>query len=131
MVDTIEIAAPWSTVGALYRDIVDRLRSVEGVLLASGHSSHSYRSGTNLYMTFATQPANDDLVSGYDRCWQATMDATVANGAGISHHHGIGRVRRPWMAAELGDGGAAALWAIKDALDPNGIMNPGVLLPER
>ena len=59
------------------------------------------------------------------------MSATVANGAGISHHHGIGRVRKPWMAAELGPGGSAVLWAIKDALDPNGIMNPGVLLPER
>ena len=82
-------------------------------------------------MTFATQPDDDDLVSAYDKCWKATMDATVALGAGISHHHGIGRVRQPWMAEELGKGGSAVLWAIKDALDPNGIMNPGVLLPDR
>jgi alkyldihydroxyacetonephosphate synthase len=131
MVDTIEIAAPWSKVAQLYTDITERLRAIDGVLVASGHSSHSYRSGTNLYMTFATQPADDDLVSAYDRCWKATMDATISLGAGISHHHGIGRVRMPWMQQELGDGGTEALWAIKDALDPNGIMNPGVLLPER
>ena len=51
-----------------------------------------------------------------------------ANGT-IAHHHGIGRVRREWLARELGPGGLATLQRIKKALDPTGFMNPGVLLP--
>jgi alkyldihydroxyacetonephosphate synthase len=58
------------------------------------------------------------------------MRATLDGGGGISHHHGIGRIRREWLRAELGDGGLSLLRAIKTALDPTGFMNPGVLLPE-
>src|SRR5205807_6698 len=46
----------------------------------------------------------------------------------IAHHHGIGRLRTRWMERELG-GGLAVLRALKQALDPKGIMNPGVLIP--
>ncbi len=58
------------------------------------------------------------------------MGATVECGAGISHPHGIGRVRRPWMADEHGDAGVDVLRAVKAALDPDNLMNPGVLIPD-
>jgi alkyldihydroxyacetonephosphate synthase len=57
------------------------------------------------------------------------MDALVATGATVTHHHAIGRDHAPWMAAEVGETGLAALRALKDRLDPRGIMNPGKLLP--
>ena len=57
-----------------------------------------------------------------------TMEATLRFGGTIAHHHGIGRLRSAWMDAEHGEG-IAVLRAIKRALDPNGIMNPGALLP--
>jgi alkyldihydroxyacetonephosphate synthase len=56
------------------------------------------------------------------------MEATLRTHGTISHHHGIGRLRVPWMQRELGTG-LDVLRAIKRALDPNGIMNPGVLIP--
>jgi len=46
------------------------------------------------------------------------------------HHHGIGRVRRDWLETELGATGLDLLRKVKQALDPNGIMNPGVLIPD-
>ena len=58
------------------------------------------------------------------------MEATAAGGGGVSHHHGIGRVRRNYLRYDLGDAGIEALRAIKRALDPTGFMNPGVLLPD-
>jgi alkyldihydroxyacetonephosphate synthase len=58
------------------------------------------------------------------------MEATLRLGGTITHHHGIGRLRRRWMTAEHGDEGIAVLRAMKKALDPKGILNPGVLLPE-
>jgi alkyldihydroxyacetonephosphate synthase len=57
------------------------------------------------------------------------MLATVATGAGIAHHLGIGRVRRDVLEHEIGATGVLVLRAIKRALDPDGLFNPGVLLP--
>ena len=48
---------------------------------------------------------------------------------GIAHHHGIGRVRRERLPDEIGDTGVELLRSIKRALDPDNLLNPGVLLP--
>ena len=126
--DTIEVAAAWDQAPRVYEDAITALRQVPNLLLASGHSSHSYPQGTCLYITLAIHPG--DLADGpelYEQCWDATMRATLAAGGTISHHHGIGRVRRRWLAEELGSA-YGLLRALKDALDPHGIMNPGVLV---
>jgi alkyldihydroxyacetonephosphate synthase len=57
------------------------------------------------------------------------MDAIVAHGGTITHHHAVGRDHTPWMAAEVGELGVETLRAVKERLDPAGIMNPGKLLP--
>ena len=130
VVDTIEVAATWSRVGALYDGVVGALSRVPGVLAATAHSSHSYRSGTCLYFSFAAKPEDrSQLRTTYTACWRAAMEATLAAGGGIAHHHGIGRVRRPWLAAEIGDAGVALLRAVKHALDPDALLNPGNLIP--
>ncbi len=129
VVDTIEVGAPWSNLATLYHRVVDAMRAVPGVIAATAHSSHAYRSGANLYFSFAAKiDSTDEALATYDACWKAAMDATVAAGAGIAHHHGVGRVRMPWMADELGAGGMSMLRAVKSALDPHNLMNPGVLL---
>ncbi len=51
-------------------------------------------------------------------------------GGVISHHHGIGRVRRQWMADEVRDTGVALLKNLKKIPDPHNIFNPGVLIPD-
>ena len=131
VLDTIEVGATWSRVGEVYRRVTESLREVAGILVASGHSSHSYRSGTNLYFTFAARPAERArMAETYRECWRRTMEATLAAGGGIAHHHGIGRVRRAALAGEIGAGGVALLRALKRALDPDGLLNPGVLLPD-
>jgi alkyldihydroxyacetonephosphate synthase len=130
IVDTIEVAATWSRAGALYDGVVAALSRIPGVLSATAHSSHSYRSGTCLYFSFAAKP--DDparLRATYEACWRAAMEATLAAGGGIAHHHGIGRVRRPWLEAEIGATGVTVLRAVKHALDPAGLLNPGNLIP--
>ena len=48
----------------------------------------------------------------------------------MAHHHGVGIIRVPWMEREHGEG-LRVLRAIKDALDPAGVLNPGKLLASR
>lgn len=128
MVDTIEIAATWDRIAALYDRVVGALRARPGMLGASAHSSHSYPQGTNLYVTFGVKPEDArDAEAAYLGAWGAVMEATLASGGTIAHHHGIGRLRTPWLARELG-AAYPVLEAVKRALDPAGVMNPGVLL---
>ncbi len=130
ILDTIEVACTWGRVGELYERVTRSLSEVPGALAATAHSSHSYRSGTNLYFTCAARPEDrGQMASTYGECWRRTMQAALAVGAGISHHHGIGRVRSPYLVGEIGEAGVATLRAIKRALDPDGLLNPGVLLP--
>lgn len=131
IVDTIEIAATWDRIGPIYEETVRSLGQVEGIIAASAHSSHTYRSGLNLYFTFIARPEDPAVMSDiYRECWRRTMEATVNGGGGISHHHGIGRVRRDWMLDEIGPAGVTLLKNIKKALDPTNFMNPEVLIPD-
>ncbi len=128
--DTIEVAADWTRLPKLYRAVIEALEAVEGIVAASAHTSHAYRSGANLYFTLAATPASpEDYESTYDALWSAAMNAAASIGAGLAHHHGVGRVRRDWMPVELGAGGLSLLRSVKKAIDPRCLMNPGVLVP--
>lgn len=131
IVDTIEVAAGWSIIADLYEQVTRRLRAeVPELAVVSGHSSHSYPQGTNLYFILGAVPARDpaDVERVYWSVWNRVMESTLALGGTICHHHGIGRLRAPWVPAELGSA-YPLLEAIKGALDPRGLMNPGALLP--
>jgi len=130
VLDTIEVAAEWDRIHTLYSDVCAAVRTVKNLVVVSGHSSHSYAQGTNIYFTFVARPESPaDAEPIYLECWDKAMQATIGAGGTICHHHGIGRMRTRWMAAEHGEG-LALMRAVKRALDPNGILNPGALLPE-
>ncbi|HET6965235.1 MAG TPA: FAD-binding oxidoreductase [Acidimicrobiales bacterium] len=129
VVDTVEIAAPWSALPSIYRDALAGLSALEGTLAASAHQSHAYTDGACLYFTFAgrpTAPGLDAAESYYRRAFDAVTAATAASHGAISHHHGIGLNRARYLVGHLGPA-FGVLQAVKDALDPNGILNPGKL----
>jgi alkyldihydroxyacetonephosphate synthase len=130
VVDTMEIAASWSTLPAIYRAGVEALSAVPGVRAASAHQSHAYTDGACLYFTFAGRPPDGDRDAMYAACWDAGTHAVLANGGVLSHHHGVGLNRSRFVDDALG-ASAATLAAVKSALDPRGILNPGKLgLPD-
>jgi alkyldihydroxyacetonephosphate synthase len=129
VVDTLEVSATWDRVGPLHERVTAAIRAVPGILAASGHTSHAYTTGVNIYFTFVGQAKETDAQERiYRESWHAAMEATIASGGSIAHHHGIGRIRRGYLERELGTAGLDVLRGVKRALDPNGIMNPGVLV---
>ena len=128
--DTIEVSGTWSQIDAIYEGVVEALKAVPDCVNASAHSSHVYRSGINLYFTFACMPADaGDMGDRYTESWDRALNATAQAGGGIAHHHGSGRLRRDYLHHDLGEAGLDLLRTIKHAIDPQGILNPGNLLP--
>lgn len=126
-VDTFEVATTWSKVAALYAAV---RKAVGKHVVVMAHFSHAYPGGCSIYFTFAgAGPDRAAQLSRYDAAWQAGLDTVVAFDAAIAHHHGAGLSRRSHMGAEHGP---AAAWfrALKTALDPHGILNPGKLFTE-
>ena len=126
IVDTIEVSALFKDAAKLYRDMVSAMKAVEGTLEVSGHYSHFYREGACLYITFAGLPK--DPLRYYQDTWNAAMRATLENNGSISHHHGIGFWRMQYLEQELGWSGVKLLKSIKNAFDPEGILNRGKLI---
>jgi alkyldihydroxyacetonephosphate synthase len=128
VVDTIEVAAGWDRLTALWESVVAEGMAVPGMLAMSGHVSHCYTQGANIYFTFvAAAEELERRLEIYDQSWELTMRATRAQGGTIAHHHGIGRVRKRWLGEELG-AARELLVRLKRAFDPKGIMNPGALI---
>lgn len=124
--DTCEISAPWSKLSSIYNDVVTAIQSVPGTLKASAHQSHAYTDGACIYFSLRGDVAREDRFSWYRAAWRAANEALIKNGSALSHHHGCGLLRGSYLPDSLGDG-FAPLVAVKNALDPKGIMNPGKL----
>ncbi|RME83492.1 MAG: FAD-binding oxidoreductase, partial [Caldilineae bacterium] len=134
-VDTLETAVRWSRVDALKRDILEALRTAlqnEGErVLAFAHLSHVYPDGASIYVTylFRIAPTADETLARWQKLKGAASRAIVAHNATISHQHGVGVDHAPYLAAEKGETGLQALAALLRTFDPDGLMNPGKLLP--
>ena len=130
VVDTMEITGPWSKLPAIYGEAVKAITKVKGTLAASAHLSHSYPDGACLYFTFAGKVEGDGATAAkddyYRAVWDAGTHAVLGWGGSVSHHHGVGINRARFMREAL-DGGLDVLAAVKKALDPKGILNPGKL----
>ena len=129
VVDTVEIAAPWSSLSAIYRDAIGAISSIDGTIAASAHQSHAYIDGACLYFTFAGRPTAPGRAAAeeyYRWAFDAVTAATIAHRGSISHHHGIGLNRARYLVGHLGPA-FSVLQSVKDALDPAGILNPGKL----
>ena len=132
VIETFETAITWdrfadfhANVGDAVRDAVQR---VCGAGVVSCRFTHVYPDGPAPYYTViaASQPGRQ--LQQWDEVKRAAADAVIDNGGTITHHHAVGRDHRPWYDRQRPELFATALRAAKQALDPAGILNPGVLL---
>lgn len=131
--ETLETATTWANLhplkAAVTAALVDTLAETGTPALVMCHISHVYPTGASLYFTVVAGQRGDALAQ-WGKAKVAAMDAIVANGGTITHHHAVGADHRDWMGSEIGELGTAILRAVKNTVDPAGILNPGKLLPD-
>ena len=135
-IDTVETACDWPKVAGMMQAIeyaaTSALASDGEQLHTYTHLSHLYAQGASVYTTFVYRLTGDyerDL-NRWKKLKAAASQAIVDHGGTISHQHGVGRDHAPYLHAEKGELGIAALRHLYQHFDPDGIMNPGKLLPD-
>ena len=133
LVETLETAHTWSRLEAHYDAVGSAISGAlgrdGGGSLVMCHLSHAYRDGASLYFTFIAPRRHGSELEQWREVKTAACEAIVAAGGTITHHHAVGRDHAPYMPAEVGPLGVQSLLALKERLDPAGIMNPGKLIP--
>jgi alkyldihydroxyacetonephosphate synthase len=123
--ETIEIASLWDGILETYSALKKNLAPFADQVL--GHFSHAYPQGVSLYVILLGEVADASAAELRLReIWEIAMRTSMQHGAVISHHHGIGLARQEYLKQELGSS-YLVLERVKNALDPEGILNPGKL----
>lgn len=143
--ETFETAITWDRAADLVHTLQERAREaacqVAGAASVSVRTTHAYPNGVAPYLTVVAPgppgvadidgPARGRLLaSAWDDIKVAVSEELMAAGATITHHHAVGRDHRPWYDRQRPEPFALALYGAKQALDPAGVLNPGVLLAD-
>lgn len=132
---TTEISAPWSAVEGIYETCTRRVtEEIPDITVFGAHASHCYSNGINLYFVYwynVVDCAPEEEINKYHLPIKKIIcEETIKAGGSMCHHHGVGKHRVHWIDQEHG----SALYIVKrlkEAFDPNGIMNIGTILPYR
>jgi alkyldihydroxyacetonephosphate synthase len=130
--ETFETAITWDRFEDFHAQVsarvMDALRRVCGAGRLACRFTHVYPDGPAPYYTFAGPGRPGSELAQWDEIKAAASEALLECGGTITHHHAVGRVHRPWYDRQRPEPFARALRAAKRALDPAGVMNPGVLI---
>ena len=130
--ETFETACTWDRFAGLHAAVTtaveDALRRICGAGWVTCRFTHAYPDGVAPYFSVLAPGTRGSELAQWAEIKAAASEALLAAGGTITHHHAVGRDHRPWYDRQRPDVFAAALRAAKAAVDPAGIMNPGVLV---
>ena len=137
--DTFETAITWDRFEGFHSTVIETARAAvaevcdapaegEGSPKVSCRFTHVYPDGPAPYFTILAPARRGGEVEQWDEIKAAVSEAVIDGGGTITHHHAVGRDHRPWYDRQRPDRFADALRAAKLAVDPAGILNPGVLI---
>lgn len=128
--ETFETAITWERLGALHDAVLVAARDAldDERVLVTCRLTHAYADGAAPYFTVLAPARRGDEEAQWWAVKRAASEALLAGGATITHHHAVGRDHRPWYDRQRPEPFALALQAAKAAVDPMGILNPGVLV---
>jgi len=133
MYDTFETAITWERFPDFHANVIDATRRIIREVTGRDGSvscrfTHVYPDGPAPYFSFYALPKRGSAMVQWREIKKAASDALIAAGGTITHHHAVGRDHRPWYDLQRPQPFAAGLRAVKRALDPRGLLNPGVLI---
>lgn len=120
IIDTMECAVTWDSMPGVHKGVRDYCKSRPDTICMT-HMSHVYPQGANLYFIFIARMEMEE----YLEYQKGILDSYIRYGAGISHHHGIGKTFGPWLELDIGKNNMEVFRTLKNHFDPNNIMNPG------
>jgi alkyldihydroxyacetonephosphate synthase len=130
--ETFETAITWDRFEEFHTKLMaaarDAVTRVCGQGTVTVRFTHAYPDGPAPYYTILAPGKRGSELEQWDEIKRAVSDALINLGGTITHHHSVGRDHRPWYDRQRPDLFAIALRAAKRALDPNAILNPGVLI---
>jgi len=137
--DTFETAITWERFDEFHARVIETARAAvasacdappegEGSPKVSCRFTHVYPDGPAPYFTVLAPARRGGEVEQWDEIKAAVSEAVIDAGGTITHHHAVGRDHRRWYDRQRPEPFASALRAAKRAVDPAGILNPGVLI---
>ncbi|MGI9017576.1 MAG: FAD-binding oxidoreductase [Euzebya sp.] len=132
IIETFETATTFDRLDTLVHDVMrvttQAVTEICGDGIVTCRITHAYPDGAAPYFTVIAPGRRGARVEQWRQIKSAASQALIDAGGTITHHHAVGRDHRPWYDQQRPDLFAQALGAVKQHLDPAGILNPGVLL---
>ena len=127
--ETFETSITWERFEEFHATVMETARRAVGEpSKVTCRFTHVYPNGPAPYFTILAPAKRGDELAQWDEIKAAVSDALIDAGGTITHHHAVGRDHRPWYDRQRPEPFAQALRAAKRALDPAGVLNPGVLI---
>ena len=134
--ESFETSAPWDCVPELIKNVkkcLERTCKNAGVqypIYSSARVTQVYDAGACIYFYFGINYYGlTDPVKLYNDIEAAARDEILASGGSLSHHHGVGKIRKRWMPHTVGEHGIGMIEAVKNYIDPKNIFASGNLIP--
>jgi alkyldihydroxyacetonephosphate synthase len=130
--ETFETAVTWDRFPQFHASVLSAADAAVQEVCGEGkvtcRFTHVYPDGPAPYFTILAPVRRGSELEQWAEIKAAASEAVLSGGGTITHHHAIGRDHRPWYDRQRPERFAGALTAAKAALDPRGILNPGVLI---
>lgn len=134
--ESFETSVPWDRVLDLCRNVKDRIkrecheRGIQFPPYVTCRITQLYDAGACIYFYFGFNYRGlPNPVQTYEDIESSARDEILANGGSISHHHGVGKIRKKWFEKTISSVGIGSLCAVKQYLDPQNIFGNNNLLP--
>jgi alkyldihydroxyacetonephosphate synthase len=130
--ETFETAITWERFESFHHSVLEATKAAVREICGEGsvtcRFTHVYPDGPAPYYTILAPARRGSELEQWAEIKRAAADAVIAAGGTITHHHAVGRDHRPWYDRQRPDPFADALRGAKAAVDPAGLLNPGVLI---
>lgn len=132
--ESFETSVPWSKVSSLCQNVKERLKNAclakgipENKFFGSFRVTQLYETGAAVYVYFGYNHSmsnipKDKVIEAYEEIENECRDEVMKQGGSLSHHHGIGKIRKRFMDRVMTPLGLEMMKDMKKSLDPNNIF---------